>query len=197
MAQDSADPDFWESRYRDKVTPWDAGGVPQALRDYVSRLRPGSRILVPGCGSAYEARFLAESGFDVLAVDFSPIAVQAAKQQMGKFADRVRLADSFGFDAGAPFDLIYERAFLCALPPALWPRYPERCAQLLAPGGAIAGFWFLAQTAKGPPFGIDQAGLDRLMQPLFERIEDKPVKDSIEVFRGRERWQVWRRNPAR
>jgi SAM-dependent methyltransferase len=196
VAQDSSRPDFWETRYRDNVTPWDAGGVPQALRGHVPGLSPGARILIPGCGSAYEALFLAERGFDVLAIDFSPTAVAAAQNKLGQFSGVARLADFFEFDAGGPFDVIYERAFLCALPPKLWPRYPGRCAELLKSNGTIAGFWFFAETPKGPPFGTTQAALDALLQPGFRRVEDKPVTDSIPVFQGKERWQVWRRAGA-
>lgn len=193
MAQDSSRPDFWETRYRDNVTPWDAGTVPQSLRSHAAKLKPGARILIPGCGSAYEAGWLAEQGFEVLAIDFSPAAVQRAQQVLGTRAGLVRLADFFEFDAGGPFDVIYERAFLCALPPKLWPRYPGRCAELLKPDGTIAGFWFFAETPKGPPFGTTQAALDALLQPGFQRSEDQPVTDSIPVFQGKERWQVWRR----
>ena len=32
MSQDSSQPSFWTTRYRDHVTPWDAGGVPADLR---------------------------------------------------------------------------------------------------------------------------------------------------------------------
>lgn len=194
MAQDSSRPDFWETRYRDHVTPWDAGRVPQDLIAHAAKLDAGARILIPGCGSAYEALFLAERGFDVVAIDFSPAAVEAAKKLMGRFADRVRLADFFDFDAGGAFDVIYERAFLCALPPKMWPDYPGRCAELLGPAGVIAGFWFFGETPRGPPFGMTQAALDALLQPRFGRIEDKPVTDSIEVFRDKERWQVWKLN---
>lgn len=192
MAQDSSKPDFWETRYRDHVTPWDAGQVPTPLREYAATLAPGSRILIPGCGSAHDAVWLAHAGFDVIAVDFSPAAVEVARQTLGEFAHVVRVADFFDFDAGAHFDVIYERAFLCALPRKMWAGYAPRCAQLLAPGGRLAGFYFFADTPKGPPFGTSQAELDALLVPGFERIEDKPVEDSIEVFRGKERWQVWR-----
>lgn len=194
MAQDSSKPDFWETRYRDHVTPWDAGKVPTPLREYAATLVPGARILIPGCGSAHDAAWLAQAGFDVLAIDFSPAAVEVAKQTLGEFAHVVRQADFFDFDAGAPFDAIYERAFLCALPRKMWAGYAPRCAQLLAPGGRLAGFYFFADTPKGPPFGTSQAELDALLRPGFERIEDKPVEDSIEVFRGKERWQVWLRH---
>ncbi len=196
MAQDSSKPEFWESRYQDKFIPWDAGKVPDSLREYLPKLQPGARILVPGCGSAYEAGYLAENGYDVLAVDFSPAAVELAKKNLGPRGDIVRLADFFAFGAGAPFDAIYERAFLCALPRKMWNAYAERCAQLLKPGGVIAGFFFLAETPKGPPFGTSQPELDALLGGRFKRVEDQMVDDSIDVFRGRERWQVWQRDRA-
>ena len=193
MAQDSSKPDFWESRYRDHVTPWDAGKVPIAFHAYLTRIKPGCRILIPGCGSAYEARCLAEQGFDVLAIDFSPAAVELARKNLLPFADRARLADFFDFHPGEPYDVIYERAFLCALPPTLWPLYPPRTAQLLRAGGDLAGFFFFKDTGKGPPFGTTPEALHALLDPLFVLVEDEAVADSIPVFQGSERWQVWRR----
>ena len=193
MAQDSSKPDFWESRYRDNVIPWDAGKVPTALQEYARKLAPGARVLIPGCGSAYEAAYLAGQGFDVLAIDFSPAAIEVARRNLAGFGDIVRLADFFAVDFAQPFDVIYERAFLCALPRKMWSGYADRCAELLKPNGVIAGFFFFSDTLKGPPFGTSQAELDRLMQPRFDRVEDRPVADSIEVFAGKERWQVWRR----
>ena len=193
MAQDSSKPEFWESRYRDNVIPWDAGKVPASLQEYARNLLPGARVLIPGCGSAYEAAFLADKGFDVLAIDFSSAAVDAAQKTLIGFGDIVRLADFFEFDFGKPFDVIYERAFLCALPAKMWKTYAARCAQMLKPGGVIAGFFFFADTPKGPPFGTSQLELDALLKPQFDRIEDQPVADSIEIFAGKERWMVWRK----
>jgi SAM-dependent methyltransferase len=196
LAQDSSKPEFWESRYRDNFIPWDAGKVPAALRAYVDGISSRARILIPGCGSGYEAAYLAGRGFDVLAIDFSPAAVATARKNLGARADLVSLADFFDFTSGPPFDVIYERAFLCALPRKMWSGYAARCAELLKPGGVIAGFFFFADTPKGPPFGTSPSELEDLMQPGFERIDDQPVADSIEVFAGRERWQVWRRSPT-
>lgn len=193
MAQDSSKPDFWETRYRDQVTPWDAGRVPPALQQFRPSMPQGASVLIPGCGSAHEAYYLAENGFEVLAIDFSPAAVELARRNLACFGDIVRLADFFDFDPGRAFDLIYERAFLCALPRKLWAAYSPRCAQLLRPGGLIAGFFFYADTPKGPPFGTSPAELHALLDPQFELIDDQPVSDSIPVFAGKERWQVWRR----
>lgn len=193
MAQDSSRPDFWETRYRDHAMPWDAGRVPARLQQYAREMKPGARVLIPGCGSGYEAYFLAEAGFDVLAIDFSPAAVEVARANLGCFADRVQLADFFGFDAGAPYDVMFERAFLCALPRKMWADYARRTAELLAPGGVIAGYWFFDENPKGPPFGTSEAELQALLGSRFTRTSDEPVGDSIPVFQGRERWQVWKK----
>ncbi len=203
--QNPALPDFWEKRYREGTTPWNAGGVPRALQEFVDGCVSGSmagwragheappRVLVPGCGHAWEARHLCQFGWDVLAIDFSPAAIAHARPLMGPFAARLMRADFFAFAPAQPFDLIYERAFLCALPRHLWPAYAARCAALLAPGGLLAGYFYLGSEPKGPPFAIEPAALDALLMPAFERIADEAVDDSLAVFQGRERWQVWRR----
>jgi thiopurine S-methyltransferase len=193
LAQDSSKADFWESRYRDNVIPWDAGKVPASLQEYARNLSPGARVLIPGCGSAYEAAYLSDQGCDVLAIDFSPAAVEAARKNLAGFEHVLRSADFFDFDYGQPYDVIYERAFLCALPRRIWPQYALRTAQILRPGGELAGFFFLRETERGPPFGMTLDALHALLDPHFALIEDKAVTDSIPVFQGAERWQVWRR----
>ncbi|MGB4912503.1 MAG: hypothetical protein WBO95_10315 [Candidatus Dechloromonas phosphoritropha] len=35
--------------------------------------------------------------------------------------------------------------------------------------------------------------MDELLLPNFEPIEDAAVDDSISIFSGRGRWQIWRR----
>jgi SAM-dependent methyltransferase len=194
MAQDSSKPDFWDTRFRQNVTPWDAGRVPAILERFAARHPERGRVLIPGCGTGYEARLLAQAGFDVTAIDFSEAAVEAARRELGSLAHLVRQADFFDFEGDTPpFDAIYERAFLCALPRRIWSDWVKRTAELVRPGGLLFGLFFFDDNAKGPPFGIAEADLDALLSPDFERIEDEPVEDSIPVFAGKERWQVWRR----
>lgn len=47
-------PDFWDQRFRNGVTPWDAGRAPQALRDFAAAYPAAAapHVLIPGCGSA-------------------------------------------------------------------------------------------------------------------------------------------------
>lgn len=194
MAQDSAKPEFWDTRYLGKVTPWDAHGVPAALAAWLQRSDVAGRVLVPGCGTGYEVRLFAHKGCEVLAIDFSAAAVEAARAELGELASLVRQADFFSV-GGGPFDIVYERAFLCALPRRLWEDWGRRVADLVVPGGLLAGFFYFNDNAKGPPFGIAPGALDGLLSGAFERVEDiaVPAAQSLPVFHGRERWQVWRR----
>ena len=189
--EDAAQPEFWEKRFRDNFTPWDAGRVPAALEQFLRTEPREQRVLIPGCGSGYEVRAFAEAGFETLAIDFAPAAVERAQRTIGPLAHLVRLLDFFEFDFGRPFDLVYERAFLCALPRRIWPRYAPRVAELLRPGGRLAGFFFFDEGERGPPFGLKAAELETLLGEHFDRIADFAVGDSIPIFTGKERWQVW------
>lgn len=191
--EDAAKPGFWDKRFREGVTPWDAGRAPAALEEFLAAEPRGQRVLIPGCGSGYEVRAFDEAGFEVLAIDYAAAAVERAQKVLGPLAHRVQRADFFDFDPGAPFDLVYERAFLCALPRRLWPGYAPRVAELLRPGGRLAGLFFFHDDERGPPFGLKAGELEALLGARFERIADAPVTDSIPVFAGKERWQVWRR----
>ncbi|QJR14987.1 methyltransferase domain-containing protein [Usitatibacter palustris] len=187
--------EFWEVRYREHFTPWDAGRVPKQLQDFVAGEEPPGRVLVPGCGSAHDVRFFAEAGWDVQGIDFSAAAVEAAVPILGPFASRVTRADFFGAEVAGPYPLVYERAFLCALPRREWPRWGARMAELIPSGGRIAGFFYYEEPHKpGPPFPMrDRSELHALLDPAFEAIEDREVDDSISIFVGKERWEIWRR----
>lgn len=198
--RDPSQPGFWDERFAAGFTPWESADVPPALKRWLDTGGPamGSRVLVPGCGSAMEVGLLAARGVDVLAIDYSPVAVERARRQVPALADRIRLADFFSLEA-EPFDCIVERAFLAALPPRLWPSWAGSCARLLRPGGVLAGLFFVDEAAadprRGPPFAVTPAELRGLLGAAFDPVADEAVAapESAPVFAGRERWQVWRR----
>lgn len=191
--RDPLAPAFWDERFERGFTPWDRGGVPEALRRFVAGAERALATLIPGCGAGHELAFLADAGWDATAIDFSPAAVASARAGAGRWRERVLEADFFAWQPQQGLDLVYERAFLCALPSALWPQVAARWAALLAPGALLAGFFYFDDAPKGPPFGIARGVLDALLKPHFECIEDEEVTDSIPVFAGKERWMVWRR----
>ncbi|RKT26029.1 thiopurine S-methyltransferase [Paraburkholderia sp. RAU2J] len=193
--RDPNSPAFWDERFERGFMPWDQAGVPAAFRAFAAR-HSGAAVLIPGCGSAYEAVWLAGQGNPVRAIDFSPAAVAAAHEQLGaQHAQLVEQADFFTYEPPFVPAWIYERAFLCALPPVRRTDYARRMAELLPGGALLAGFYFIGATPKGPPFGIERTELDALLTPYFELIEDEAVTDSIAVFAGRERWLTWCRRP--
>lgn len=192
-SRDPRTPDFWDERFEAGFTPWDQGGVPAQLARFATARASRGSVLVPGCGSGYELPWLMEQGYDAHALDFSAAAVARARAVAGRWAERVLLADFFTYTPPQPLELIYERAFLCALPPAMWPQVAARWAQLLAPGSVLAGFFFLGTSAKGPPFAIEEHALEALLAPHFACVEDVAVPDGLPVFGGRERWMVWQR----
>ena len=195
--EDAAKPEFWEKRFRENFTPWDAGRVPGALEQFLETEPRDQRVLIPGCGSGYEVRAFAEAGLKTLAIDFAPAAVERAQRTLGPIAHLVRLEDFFEFDFDRPFDLVYERAFLCSLPRPLRPRYAQRVIELLRPQGRIAGFFFFEDGERGPPFGLKIGELEALLGKHFDKTTDAPVTDSIPIFAGKERWQIWSRTRAR
>ena len=194
--RDANSPEFWDERFDRRFMPWDQAGVPEAFRAFALAHREAlQNVLIPGCGSAHEALWLAQEKWPVKAIDFSPSAVAVAREQLGEHADVVEQADFFEYRPPFEPSWIYERAFLCALPPDRWQDYAEHMAALLRPGALLAGFYFLGATPKGPPFGIERDALDALLTPYFELVEEHEVTGSIDVFAGRERWLTWRRGP--
>jgi SAM-dependent methyltransferase len=192
-SRDPLSPQFWDERFKRAFTPWERGGAPLAVRRFVAGAGRPATVLVPGCGSAHELALMCEAGWDVTAIDFSGEAVARARAQAGPWADRIVEADFFAYDPARPLDLIYEQAFLCALPRARWPDVARRWNALLGQGGLLAGYFFFDDAVKGPPFGIDRARLDGLLGHAFDCVVDEAVEDSVPVFAGKERWMVWRK----
>ena len=89
-------PAFWSERFRKGFTPWEQARIQQAFRAFVARSAK-TGVLIPGCGSAHEARWLAEAGWQVRAIDFSADAVAAARAQLGTHAALVDEADFFQY----------------------------------------------------------------------------------------------------
>ncbi|OWY39657.1 SAM-dependent methyltransferase [Xenophilus sp. AP218F] len=189
--QDSSKVDFWDQRYREGVTPWEGARWPSPAQRFFERL-PTSRLLLPGCGSAADLAPLRALGHQVLAVDFSGEAIAAARRQWPAFEDCLMQADFFALRL-PPVDVVLERAFLCALPPAMRGDYARQVAALVRPGGFLAGFFFLADKPKGPPFGIARGELEALLQADFELQDCRHVADSLPIFQRQEYWMQWRR----
>jgi hypothetical protein len=52
--RDPNSPAFWDERFERGFTPWDQAGVQAAFQTFATR-HPEAAVLIPGCGSAWEA----------------------------------------------------------------------------------------------------------------------------------------------
>ena len=192
---DSAKTAFWTSRWEADKIPWDLGGTPPSLISFLQKQTGPARVLIPGCGSAYEVRTFHQAGHDVTAIDFSAPAVEHAKEQLGPLGDKVVQGNFFKHDWGERrYDLIYERGFLCSLPPLRWKEYAARMAELLAPGGKLVGLFLYGKEPEPPPFPLSPEVAQMLFGHTFRLLGDAVVHDpSVPVYAGMEHWQEWER----
>jgi hypothetical protein len=192
---DSSQPDYWTQRYASGKTPWTLRGIPENLEAFLRRTRSSSKVLIPGAGADFEViRAFHKAGHEVTAIDFSPIAVDQAKNALGTLEDRIVLGDFFAYDFGSiPFDLVYERTFLCSLPPSVWEDYIRRVAQLLSVGGRLVGFFFYGSEPEPPPYPLSDKRAAELFDKQFQLVRNEAVSDSVPMFAGAERWQEWSR----
>ena len=103
--------------------------------------------------------------------------------------------DFFSDDFGHDFDLIYERTFLCSMPPDRWPSYVMRVVKLLGARGRLIGQFFFGENEDPPPYPLSDELQQALFEPRLAKRDEEPVTDSLPMFIGRERWQVWHKVP--
>ena len=158
---DSSRPEYWDERYAGQRMPWDFGGVPSALRDFLSREKPG-KVLVPGCGTGYEVRAFAGSGWQVNAVDFSLEAIRHARKFLGEDVRVVRQADFFADNPNVPLSLSMNAPSCVRFRKPCGDHTPCRSSNPSARAVASLDFSFLARSrnlhrirfdpANWPPF---------------------------------------------
>lgn len=156
---------FWDKRFAEGDTPWDRGAANPQLGIWLvtGALKP-CRILVPGCGSGYEVAVLAQAGFDVTALDYSPEAIALSRDKLdaAKLEATLVEADALAWQPDQPFDAVYEQTCLCALYPDQWRDYADRLHRWLVPGGRLFALFVqlarpgaAAGAIEGPPYHCD------------------------------------------
>jgi SAM-dependent methyltransferase len=106
---------MWKSlydwMYRHKRVPWDLGPRKELVEAVESgRLQP-CRAIDLGCGTASNAIFLAQHGFDVTGVDYSPAAIALCQERGAVAGVSVRWIEDDLTNlrrAAGPFDLLVD-----------------------------------------------------------------------------------------
>ncbi len=182
-------PEYWNGRYLNEDAGWDVGYVSTPLKAYIDQLTDkSSLILIPGAGNAYEAEYLFSNGFkNTYVCDLAEEPLRNLLKRCPEFDPGHLLQQDFFKLQGLTFDLILEQTFFCALHPSLRPAYFQKMAQLLSPGGHLAGVLFNdVLNADKPPFGGSRAEyLTYIQEPLSIGVLET-CYNSIKPRQGRE-----------
>ncbi|MCS7073932.1 MAG: TPMT family class I SAM-dependent methyltransferase, partial [Bacteroidia bacterium] len=107
--------DYWNQRYLNQETGWDMGMPSPPLIAYLEQItNKDTKILIPGCGNAYEAEWLVNHHFtNVTVLDIAPEVVKRVTNKLKNSKVRVVLEDFF--EHTETYDLILEQTFFCAI----------------------------------------------------------------------------------
>ncbi|MFJ7629212.1 class I SAM-dependent methyltransferase [Streptomyces sp. NPDC097595] len=144
--------DFWDRFYADRSRPVPFFPVKpdESLAGYLDRglIAPG-RVLDLGCGAGRNALYLASRGFEVDAVDLSPVAIAWARERVADAGEDVRFVCGNVFslpvtELSGPYDLVVDSGCFHHLPPHRRVSYLALLDRVLAPGGHLALSCFAA-----------------------------------------------------
>ncbi|WP_378176743.1 methyltransferase domain-containing protein [Aquimarina sp. SS2-1] len=190
------DKHFWSNKYKSQQTGWDIGYASPSIVSYFDQLNNKNiKILIPGCGNAYEAISLFENGFqNIYILDFVEDTLERFKVKYPHFPEnQIINKDFFYFDG--QFDLIVEQTFFCALSPDLRTNYAFKMKSLLKPTGKLIGLFFSDTFEKtGPPFGGTKEEYVSLFSPLFKIKTLEKCYNSIPPRSGNELFFIFEAN---
>lgn len=198
--------DHWEAQYRSGGLPWETGRPSSELRRALAeyQLRP-CRAVEIGCGTGSNAVWLASRGFEVTAVDLSPLAIRLARRRARAAGVAVNFLVADVTDpAFAPgrFDFFFDCGCYHAVRLADGPGYLRFVERVTRPGAF--GLVLLGNAAEpedevGPPVlneGQVRAEWGRRFDILHLRpFRFDPRRQGEKRYLG---WSCWvRRTPAR
>ncbi len=192
----------WEAIYRLGTPPWETGLPTAELVRLVEEktLRP-ARTLELGCGTGADAIYLAAHGFEMTAVDSSPIAIERARARAEQQAALLRLvlADAFEFGQTAgQFELIFDVGLYHFIRQTDLEQFVDLLWRVTRPGS----YYFTVAARKhepssdGPP-PVSQKQIHRELGRLFEVVQLRACRlASLRLKGGYPAWSCLMRRPV-
>jgi thiopurine S-methyltransferase len=190
----------WLSRWEQGRTGWHEPGGNTALKKFWPELPAGSRVLVPLCGKSPDLVWLASRGLDVTGVELSPLAAQAffsdnhlrfsvversdfCIYQADECSIAIHCGDFFAFssaNSGVPFDALFDRGALVALPASVRSGYARQTDRLLKPNARrlLITLEYDQSIVEGPPFSVSAEEVRRYWPSL------RPVSAKDDIDNG-------------
>lgn len=194
-----ADPTGWFDRLYaaahsgTAVVPWDRGEPNPVFAEWM-RTREASdsrhqRALVVGCGYGSDAELVAAHGFDTVAFDVSPHAVETARRRHPDSSVRYVTADLLDLPSmwRSAFDLVVEVFTVQSLPESLRPRVIAELAGTVAPGGTVlvvASARDDGEPAEGPPWPLTRAEIDAFAAGALSQFFVEDLRPQARLWRA-------------
>ena len=162
----------WLERWEEGRIGWHEPDGNASLKKHWPELPEDSRVLVPLCGKTHDLVWLANHCIDVVGIELSTTAVESffCEQKLEYDTDpdgkllryrsktrRITIfcGDYFDFES-QPFDALFDRGALVAMPADERPRYIEHTKTLLREHAyrLIITLEYDQAVANGPPFAV-------------------------------------------
>jgi ubiquinone/menaquinone biosynthesis C-methylase UbiE len=177
----------WSASYS-SIPPWDVGHPQKAFVKLVERgeMTP-SRVLDIGSGPGENTIFLAEQGFSAVGIDFTPEAVEIARDRAAQHevdAEFVQgnVLDLEQFFEANSFDYVIDSGLFHSIRPEDLDQFVRQVRHVLKPGGV---YYILCFSDKEPPgFGprrLSKRMIREALEPGFviEYISDTVFESRI------------------
>lgn len=196
-------PEFWENLYAEGKDYWDLKGPSPALQEFFAdKLCPKAKkgnVLIPAAGRGYDATAWVERGHNVLAVDFSPTAVDAL-DSLSRKHKKLKALDLDLFElnpkdkkkGGELFDIVYDYGCFSAIHPGRRDECIEVWYKMLQDDGVVLAFFYPLSndsTMSGPPHATSEGELMARLDGIFDIVGKYTPTQSAPGREGLE--QIW------
>ncbi|GAA1964279.1 class I SAM-dependent methyltransferase [Amycolatopsis minnesotensis] len=129
----------FDNGYRTGTAPWVIGEPQPAVVELEREDRIGGSVLDVGCGAGEHTLHLAGLGYDVLGVDFSPLAVELASANAAArgIEARFEVADAMRLTGEPRYDTVLDSALFHVFTPADQLVYARSLHAVTKPGGVL------------------------------------------------------------
>ena len=197
-------PQFWEKLYAEGKDIWTFGKAAPPLLDFFkSPLCPKSGdVLIPAAGKGFCAEAWAKRGYNTVAVDFCPTAVDYLELLTDKYDNLTVLnMDIFLLDphdekrCGRKFDIIYDYCGFNSIHPGRRDECVEMWHKMLKDDGLVIGFFGPLSDKGGegqeavPPYSISRSELEVRLEGSFDIKKKIIPKRGFKTRIGRE--EIW------